>query len=244
MARPRKIDTEDMLKIINDCYEEHGNTACLKCSFLAEYATIHGMDVQAYDFRRNPAVRARIGELKDLMPFLSGSEPLAYKNLDVDAFIRRVRNNESLKTALLELDASWRKIYERACTLLKEKESLAHSLKKLNIEHEQLKLDYDSLTVQIMEVKTANKDITIKNRYLTNAVREYLYAAIANEILVSEGALAQAGTQVTAVAMEVLVDLDIPAPFSKSVENDHRILSREEMLLKRMVNDIGGFDET
>jgi len=66
-----------MLKIINACYEEHGNATCLKCSFLAEYAVSHGVEAQAYDFRRNPIVRARINELKDLMPFSSDSSPTA-----------------------------------------------------------------------------------------------------------------------------------------------------------------------
>ena len=243
MARPRKINTDEMLKIINDCYEKYGNAACLKCSFLAEYAVARGMEVQAYDFRRNPTVRARINELKELMPFSSDST-MVYKNLDIDAFIKRTRNEESLKSALLELDSSWRKIYERACTLLKEKELLAHSLKQQRTEHEQLKQDYEGLSVQLQEIRASNKNITIKNRCLTNAIKEYLYAAIADEILVSEGSLAQAGTQVTPAAMAELVDTDVPATFSKAVESDRRILSREEMLINRMVSSVGGFDET
>jgi len=243
VARPRKVNTDEMLKIVNDCYEKHGNAACLKCSFLADYATSHGMEVQAYDFRRNPVVRVRIDELKDLMPFSSDSGQMAYKNLDVDAFLKRTRNKESLKSALIELDDSWRKIYERACTLLKEKESLARSLKQRNTEHERLQHDYDGLLAQMQEIRVANKNITIKNRYLANAVREYLYVAVANEILLREGSLVQSETEVMPEAMDTLVDADVPASFTKSVENDRRILSREEMLLKRMVSDIGGYDE-
>jgi hypothetical protein len=87
------------------------------------------------------------------------------------------------------------------------------------------------------------KNITIKNRYLANAVREYLYDAIANEILLREGLLVQSETEVTPEAMDTLVDADVPTSFTKSVENDCHILSREEMLLKRMVSDIGGYDE-
>jgi arsenate reductase-like glutaredoxin family protein len=157
VARPRKVNTDEMLKIVNDCYEKHGNAACLKCSFLADYAASNGMEVRAYDLRRNPVVRARIDELKNLMPFSSDSGQMAYKNLDVNAFLKRTHNKESLKSALIELDDSWRKIYERACTLLKEKESLARSLKQSNTEHERLQHDYDSLFTQMQEIKVANK---------------------------------------------------------------------------------------
>ena len=244
VARPRKVNTDDMLKIIDECYEEHGNAACLKCSFLAGYAAVRGMEVQAYDFRRNPAARARIDELRDLMPFSSGTEPMAYKNLDVDAFIMRARNKESLKSALLELDSSWRRIYERACALLKEKESLASSLKQQRAEHELLKREHDGLSALMQQMKTDIRSATAKNRYLANAVREYLYPAVANEILVGEGSLIRTDTQVTSEAMASLVDGDVPASLPKASENDRRILSREEILINRMASGVGGLDET
>lgn len=162
----------------------------------------------------------------------------------MDAFIKRARNKDALKSALFELDGSWCKIYERACTLLKEKEALTESLNHQNTEYERLKQDYDSLFTELQVLRASNKETTIKNRYLTNMIREYLYAAVANEILIEEGSLTQVDTKVTPIAMEELVDADIPMPFSTSVKNDRHSLSREELLLKRMADNIGGSNET
>ena len=71
MARPRKLNDAEMLKIVDSFYEGNGDPSMLKCSFLEEYAVSIGIDVKAYDFRRNTAVRARMGELRDLSPLSS-----------------------------------------------------------------------------------------------------------------------------------------------------------------------------
>ena len=106
MARPRKMTTDDMIIIVNAVYEEHGDPSRLKCSCLAEYAAAQGFDVKAYDFRRNPAVRERMGELSDLSSFFTNDKALAYKGLDVDAFIKRNKNPVTLKNASVEVDAT------------------------------------------------------------------------------------------------------------------------------------------
>jgi hypothetical protein len=81
------MSTEDMLTVVNEAYEEHGDVSRLKCSFLAECAVERGFNAKAYDFRRNPAVRARIEELNDLSPLFTEGSSLAYKGLDVDALV-------------------------------------------------------------------------------------------------------------------------------------------------------------
>ena len=63
MARPRKYDTEDMIKIVNTFFEENGNPSMLKCSILEKYAQSIGIDLKAYDFRRNTKVRKLMEEL-------------------------------------------------------------------------------------------------------------------------------------------------------------------------------------
>lgn len=242
MARPRKISTDEMLKIVNDCYEEHGDASRLKCVSLANFAASRGFDIKDYDFRRNPAVRDRIGELSDILPLSTEGEPFVYKGLDVDAFINRARSQEALKNALIELDGAWRKIYNRACSLLKEKEALAHDLQQKILDCEKLERDYGELSSKMAEIRGENKDILLKNRYLTNAVKEYLYPAIANEILKNEGSIERVDTEATPAAMAALTDTGVPASFSKSIEDDRRTLSREENLLRRMADVIKGGD--
>jgi len=240
MARPRKMSTEDMLAIVNAAYEGHGDPSRLKCSSLAEYAAAQGFDVKAYDFRRNSSVRARIDELNDLSPFLAGGGTLAYKTLDVDAFICRNRSFESLKNALIELDDTWRKIHDRACTLVKERESLTHDLKQKTLEHEQLEREFSELAAQTAIIKNEQRDMLMKNRYLTSAIKEYLYPAIANEILKNEGSLDCIETEATQTAMDALVETDTPASFSKSVAADMQVLSREDSLLRQMGLNVRG----
>ena len=238
MARPRKMSTEDMLAIVNEAYEEHGDASRLKCSFLAECAAERGFDVKAYDFRRNPVVRARIEELGDLSPFFTKGTSLAYKGLDVDAFIIRNRNPESLKNALLVLDGEWRKIYDRAYTLLKERDLLKHDLSAKTLDHERSERERMELSSQTAILKSEQKDLIIKNRYLTGMVKKHLYPAIANEILKNEGSLESIDTEVTQSAMDALTEADIPASFSKLVATDRQTMSREESLLYQMTQGI------
>ena len=240
MARPRKMGTEEMLAIINAAYERHGDPSRLKCSSLAEYATTQGFDVKGYDFRRNPAVRARIEELIDMAPFFSEGGALAYKSLDVDAFINRNRSDGSLKNALIELDSTWRKIHDRACALVKERESLSNDLKQKTLEIERLECEFSEMSAQSAKIKNEQRDMIVKNRYLTGMIKKYLYPAVANEILKKENVVECVDTEVMQSAMDELVDRDMPAPFSKSVTIDRQALSREEMLLRQMGLNIRG----
>jgi len=238
MARPRKMNTDDMLAIVNTVYEETGDPSRLKYSFLAECAVTQGFDVKPYDFRRTKEVRVRIEELRDLSPFFTKGNSLAYKDLDVDAFIRRNRNPDSLKTALIELDGVWRRIHERACALLKEKEALSHELKQKSLEFEQLKVEFSETSQQLTVHRCEQRDMLAKNRHLTNMIKKYLHTAIANEILKNEGTLECVDTVVTQTAMDSLVEKDMPLSFSKSISADKQILSREDSLLRQMAANL------
>jgi len=256
MARPRKMTTEDMLIIVNAVYEEHGDPARLKCSFLADYAIARGFDVKAYDFRRNPAVRERIGELSDLSPFFTNDKALAYKGLDVDAFIKRNKTPATLKNALVELDAAWRKVYDRLCSVLKEREKLTRELNQKTLDYEQLERKYNETAAQSAELRGKQKEMLLKNRYLASSVKKYLYPAIANEILKSEGVLEYIDTEIMPSAMDALTESDVMMTFSKSIAHDQRALddavfhdepvapeTREESLLRLMAADVNGGKE-
>ena len=95
----------------------------------------------------------------------------------------------------------------------------------------------ETLAVQNAELASANGAIAkssgalvLENRYLKKMLRQYLYPAIANEILMRENMLDQVDTEVTATAMANLVDPGIPASFPHSVAADAAALSREEAL--------------
>jgi len=241
MARPRKLGTDEMISIVDSFFESNGNTGRLKCSFLEEYAVSLGFEVKAYDFRRNAAVRQRMEELRGAV---STTVPgvIAYKSMDVDAMLNRNYTREMMKNSLLELDETWRRVYERATELSGENAALLSALALKNQTVEELTTERDSLGTRIKSVERDSGTLTIENRYLRKALKEYLYPAIANEILKLENVLEQVDTEVTPEAMSALADTDIPSSFSASIATDKRMLSREESLLERMSAQIQGDD--
>ena len=242
MARPRKLSTDEMLRIVDSYFETNGDPGILKCSFLEEYAVSLGVDVKAYDFRRNEAVRKRMEELRGLGKSDS-TAAIAYKGLDVDAFLGRNRTREMLRGSLLEIDETWRRVYEHAAALTQHNASLLTDIFAK-------KQEVDALAAQNTELESANgalakssNALVLENRYLKKMLRQYLYPAIANEILVRENVLEQVNTEVTGTAMANLVDPAVPASSSYSVANDMAMLSREEVLLQRMKNHIHGGED-
>jgi len=241
MARPRKLSDNDMIQIVDSFYENSGDPSMLKCSFLEEYAVSIGIDVKAYDFRRNKAARRRMDELRDLSLLSSRAGAIAYKSLDVDALLDRNRTRAMLRNALLELDEAWRRIYERAAEMSKRNENLEKSSKSVLAECDKLACDISEMSAQIAGLNKTNREIVFENRYLKRMLKQYLYPAIANEILLNENVLVQADTEVTKMAMDKMVDPSLPSPLPNSVAPDRDILSREEALIgriKKQINEV------
>jgi len=244
VARPRKLSGDEMVKIVDSFYEANGNPDMLKSSLLAKYAISIGIEVKAYDFRRNTAVRKRMEELKDLSPLKSGGgSTIAYKSLDVDALLSINRTKPMLRNALLELDESWRRIYERTAEISQKNADLKADNKNISSKNEALSLENSKLSAQITNLNKSNKDLTLENRYLKKMLKQYLYPAIANEILMRENVLEQSDTEVTRTAMEKMTDPDIPLPFTSSVSADREILSREESLLERIKKQVSEVED-
>lgn len=243
MARPKKLSDADMIKIVNSFYESNGDPSMLKCSFLEEYAISIGADVKAYDFRRSKAVRARMDELKNLSPLSSDTGAISYKNLDVDAFLNRNNTTTMLRNSLLELDGTWRRIYEKAVVLSQKNESLLTEIFSKNNEIKKLVLEKEAAETEIKELGISSNKLLLENRYLKKMLKQYLYPAIANEILLKENVLEQVDTEVTPAAMNKMTEATVPSSFSSSVAADREILSREELLLERMKKQISGVDD-
>ena len=235
MARPRKVGAETMLQLVNDYYESHGDGGRLKCSLLEEYATKRGYDIKAYDFRRSADVRRRVDELKDISFLPVNSGGVAYKGLDVDAFINNARNRESLKNSLMELDETWRRMYDRYIAASKENDVLAKAARKHADELDEAASKSLEAVAEMARLKKERKDMLLENRYLKKMIKAYLYPAIANEILKNERVLDEIDTEVTSEALKALSEQATPMPFSKAASADRAIVSREATLISRMV---------
>ncbi len=238
MARPKQTETNTMLRILDSYFESVGDPSKLKCSLLEEYAASIGIYIKAYAFRRDTAVRQRMEELRDVFHISSEYGALAYKSLDVDAMLNRCRTKTMLRNCILEMDETWRRIYERAKHLSAENNELKAAAMKSTKDYDQLSNDNTDLSEHLKQIKKANKEIALENRYLKKMLKTYLYPAIANEILIRENVLLQADTAATTTAMGQLVDEDVPSPLSGAVTKDIETLSREASLLNRMRNQI------
>jgi len=240
MARPKKLSTEEMIKIIDAYYEGCGDPSRLKFSLIEEYAVSLGIDIKAYDFKRDNIVRQHINELKEIFFGQTEATAIAYKGIDVDALLSRNHTRDSLKGSLIELDASWRLVYERAEGLSKKNKALIVESLSLNQTIKALAAEKEILKAQAQNLKRDLNALMLENRYLKKELKEYIYPAVANEILRIEGTLESVDTSVTEEAMDALVEPDMPIPFSKSIEPDSRKLSREEDILRRLAEKIKG----
>jgi hypothetical protein len=232
-----------MIRIVESFFESNGDPGRLKFSFLEEYAMSIGINVKAYDFKRNAEVRRRMGELRGLAG-MAGCAAIAYKSIDVDAFLNRNYTKEMLKNSILELDEAWRRVYERAAVLSKENAALMSALKAEKQTVEAISAEKKSCTELTASLKRDLMALTVENRYLKKSLRNYLYPAIANEILKRENVLEQSGTDVMPETMAAFADNDMPSPLPASVASDRSAVSREEAILKRMEDQIHGKSKT
>jgi hypothetical protein len=237
MARPPKLKSEEMLSIVNSFFENNGNPGMLKYSHLETYAVSLGVEVKAYDFRRNQAVRQRMEELRQSVE-IGEAGIITYKNLDVDAILNRNRTREMLRNSLLELDESWRRIYDKAADLSKNNKILMGDNFAKNQIIETLTIAKHALEAENKSIKAESSTVILENRYLRKALNQYLYPAVANEILKNENVLESVDTEVMSETIDSLVDSVVPASFSSSIAADRDMISREEALIIRMRNKI------
>lgn len=237
MARPKKIDTEKMICIVNSFFESNGDPAMLKYTLLENYAASLGAEIKEYDFRRDKSVRLRIDELQQSF-MLEGMGIVAFKNIDIDAMLNRNRTREKLQSSLQELNDFWRQVYEKANVLSQTNKSLLTDNFKLKGKIKTLATEIEESGEKVQESKTQNNRLIIENRFLKRMLKQYLYPALANEILKNDNILSETDTEVTKLAMDKIASANIPPSFSGAVSADIEMLSREEKLFERMNSQI------
>jgi len=238
MARPRKAETSDMLRVVDSFYGTHGDVSKLKFKSLEAHAASLGIDAKEYDFRRDDAVRMRIAEINEMRETFGLS--LAYKTLDADALIYANPTRASLKAALVDLDRSWREVYERAVSLSSENTVL------LSKNHAAMR-DADAMRAEIASLKDIANDhnrqsavLLTENRYLKSALETWLYPEVANEILRREGVIEGTASNVADFVVEELSDLDELASLDRVVATDCERMKNAQALIDRMRSQVKG----
>ena len=232
MARPKKLDDADAIRLVDSLYEQCGDHSRLKFSELEKHAVLLGMEVKAYDLRRNEAVLNRIAEIEAFELNTFSIEVLAYKGLDIDGFISSNRTPDKLKRSLAELDGRWRKLFDHAASLSKQVSGLSDRLEKMETLASDLKEQNRELSAQAASGNSATAALKAENAYLRKKVKEYLYPALADNIMKTDHS--DGGPVVTQAAILDMVDRHVPLPFGMSVEPDIGLRSREDSLIDRL----------
>lgn len=121
MGRPKKVSSEEMVKLLEAYYESDGcgDPSRLKFSKLEIYAAGQGIKAKAYDFKRDAKVRQRIRELEQEHEILLEQQmDTAYKTLDIEGILKKCRTVDDIITALQGMDDYWKRTCEHASSVI------------------------------------------------------------------------------------------------------------------------------
>ena len=186
MARKKIITSNKLVAAINAyaiAFPNRKITANAISQYLSETA---GMDVGSYLIRRDKAARALIDEINEKYERndYTVSVPV-FHPINVDMFLKKNCNVESLKQALTERDQYYSSVVELAGKLAEKSNELEAKVIKLDLENQKLRQALKR-KINAEESKTMRvKDSQIKA--LKKALEDYVYPAAADMILVKCG---------------------------------------------------------
>ena len=231
MARPKKIEDSVAVRLVDELYSQSGDPKQLRFTALEAYAASVGVDVKAYDLRRNQAVIRRIAEIEALEINPNALEALAYKDLDIEGFVKANATPAKLAQALSELDGRWRKLYDYTITLFEQARDSADKLRTVEKHAEALEAERGLMAERLRCAMVSAESLKAENAYLRKMAREYLYPSLADEILQTPGA---DDSKISADAINAMADADEPEAFTAAVAADQQLRSREDILLERL----------
>lgn len=186
------IEDNELLKLIKRFYEDecNGNVKCLNYEAISNYIRTQGYpEYQATMLRRTNAAREYIGSLKSVSNDKKIATIIAYKTLDVDAFLNTNKSKDSLRKALITLDNHYRTIYDSASEIIKKNnkqtEQYNQAVESLNLAENQIKELESTISILKGEIKA----LKANSKALKDIVETYVYPEIANELLSRDSVL-------------------------------------------------------
>lgn len=241
MGRKKKNNSEKLAALAREYYETEGcgNPAKLKCSNFARYAKAHGCDAQAYDFRRDEAVRAFMDEiLKRNGEAEEAPLQTAYRTLDIDALLLSSSSMEDFKRNLREMDSYWHSIYDAAVKTEKNKSPAGNPEGGQLLERLNTRINF--LEGELAESGRRAGHLEEECRYLKRILKKYLYPAVAEELLRQEKLPVPDNTAVLADAFDLLIEGKFPRNYEGMQGRSQEKGSRQERLvslMKKQVSD-------
>ena len=220
MGRPRKYNIEEVLAKIREYRLEHPNEM-LKSRTISDYLKKNGFPIEPYTIKRTPEFREELEKLNRG----TAAEVLAtiaiYKKIDIDRFFRENRTQESLREAIVSLDAYYGALAASASAVISEKDKFLEENKSLHRNIEDLKSqikDADQLKEEIRHLK---KEVSS----LKTILNEYVYPEVANAILSEAGTVENSFVN-PEKATDMIVDestefdIDILNDISKGIKDE------------------------
>lgn len=241
-GRPKKTDSQTLVKLTEDFFasEGHGDPSCLKCTRLAAYAQKHGIEAHDYDFRRDQGVKDKIEELKDMPSVSTDTAISAYRTLDIEGLLRSCSDLNSLRRKLGELDSYWHEIHEKAAAVQKENAALHKSRSETAGKNERLKKEVEAGREENAGITSENRRLKAENAWLRKQIRDFLYPALANELLAQAGLPNEKSDDIKPEAVEEMIEGNTPSPFDGrqgSFEDGKTRLEQLEEQMKAQVRD-------
>lgn len=220
MARPKKMDDESMLSLVQQFYAEKCNDdpELLKIPAIGEYIRSKGHDVQDHLIRRNELIKDYIASLNKNNEAIKVTTVSVFKDMDIDDFLKKNRSPQALKKALVERQNYYMQVASSASAIFNENKKLKEKLKNLEKEISELEEKLESASSTGKETLLGFHEAKRKVRILQDLVDTYVYPEIANELLVQKGILKKTESMVDQKAVEE--KLVKPADNVRKIENN------------------------
>lgn len=201
MAKPKKVTTEEMMRLIDEYHFEHPGTV-IKIPAFGEYIRGKGYPVQDYTIRRDKELVQYKDSINAQTTESRQGDLVTYHTLDVDAFLTNNIGRDKIRTALIERDRYYASIAEHAVVAIKEKKEMEAKMAEQNKQIAEMKAKLESVEAKWDGEKQKNKDNIIAT--LKHILDDYIYPDAANAMLEKEGILDVVGEIVPRSAMERL----------------------------------------
>lgn len=182
MGRNRNVETDTLISIINE-YHLNNPEIKIKYSDIGEFARNKGYKINDFNVRRDVRAKQHIDDINKSSDDDHYKRVVAYKTLDINAFILNNRTEQRLRKALSELDSYYASIASSAVKFKKEYEDLKELDRKQKAKINKL---LDSLEEKKND-KTINKNTKEYIEYLEKYIRDTINPEIANVILSEKG---------------------------------------------------------
>lgn len=237
MSRPKKNESKALVHLVEEFFEfeANGDPKMLRYTAIAAYAKNKGFSTEAYDLRRDEAVRKKIAELRLAKESDRKEEIIAaYRNLDVEAFLRNAGSIDELKGNIRCLDAYWRRVYDETITIKQENERLSQNTEMYQKTQTRHMEDIEQYSRQNRDLQRENQRLTAENAYLKRILRHTLYPAIAQELLRQSSLPMPENHTVRPEAMMELIEGQTPQPFTGEQGEVKKPLTHQEVLMAEM----------